>query len=356
MHIEAGRHLYGGARQVLFIMQGLNKLGHKNILVCPTNTEIADAASTFSEVVPITLKGDLDIGLTARLIKVIRQYRPDIIHVHSRRGADFFGGIAARLTSTPCVLSRRVDNPERNIFGKIKYLFYDKVIAISSAIGRELEKQKVPKKNIRIIHSAVDAEFFDTHYDRKAFDKEFSIDNHQIVIGVIAQLIPRKGHRYLLNALPDILKKHANITVLFFGQGAEQQALEAEVSNKSLCQHVRFEGFRPDLPQWIGCLDIVVHPADMEGLGVSLLQAGAARVPMIGTNAGGIPEIILNRQTGLLIEPGDVMGLHNALLELIEDPSLGRELGLNANNHIKHFFSINSMVQGNLDVYEELIN
>ncbi|MDL2285010.1 glycosyltransferase, partial [Oxalobacter sp. OttesenSCG-928-P03] len=112
LHVESGKHFYGGARQVAYIIEGLARLGIKNMLACPLGAEIAQHVSGYAKLCEIPMKGDADIGMTGRLADIIRKHRPDIVHLHSRRGADIWGGLAAKRTGTPCVLSRRVDNPE----------------------------------------------------------------------------------------------------------------------------------------------------------------------------------------------------------------------------------------------------
>jgi len=95
LHIEAGRYLYGGAQQVVWLTRGLALRGVQNVLVCPNGSEIAGAAADTVRVRMVTMNGDLDLRLVSRLTKIIREEKPDLIHIHSRRGADVFGGIAA---------------------------------------------------------------------------------------------------------------------------------------------------------------------------------------------------------------------------------------------------------------------
>lgn len=119
---------------------------------------------------------------------------------------------------------------------------------------------------------------------------------------------------------------------------------------------IRFAGFRTDLPRWLGGLDILVHPADMEGLGVSLLQASAAAVPIVTSRAGGLPEAVADGVSGLLIPPGDVAALTAALARLLDDAGLRRRLGEAGRARILAEFSVDAMVEGNLAVYRRLLS
>ncbi|HEY6772414.1 MAG TPA: glycosyltransferase, partial [Oxalicibacterium sp.] len=118
---------------------------------------------------------------------------------------------------------------------------------------------------------------------------------------------------------------------------------------------IRLAGFRNDLPQWLGGLDILAHPADMEGLGVSLLQASAAGVPIITSRAGGLPEAVADNVSGLLIPPGDVAALTQALRRLLDDAGLRRQMGEAGRARILAEFSIDAMVEGNLAVYRQVL-
>ena len=143
--------------------------------------------------------------------------------------------------------------------------------------------------------------------------------------------------------------------LLIFGQGPLREKLAAAVNNAGLADVVTFTGFREDLQCWLGCLDILVHPVDMEGLGVSLLQAAAAAVPIIGSRAGGVPEIIDHEQSGLLIPPGDTQALFMAMDSLLADKDKRDAMGQQGKLIVEQRFSVAQMVAGNLAVYHKVL-
>lgn len=355
LHVEAGRHYYGGARQVAHILEGLAARGVDNLLACPTGSAIAQAAAPYAQVVEIPMGGDADLPMAWRLARLIRATRPDVAHLHSRRGADTWGGLAARLTGTPCVLSRRVDNPEAPWLVALKYRLYDHVITISEGIRQVLLAEGLAPDMVSCVRSAVDAAPYLAPVDGAAFRAEFGLPADALVVGVVAQLIPRKGHRHLLAALPPLLERFPTLHVVFFGQGPLAAELKATCATPPLAGRVHLAGFRRDLPHWLGGLDVLVHPADMEGLGVSLLQAAAGGVPVIASRAGGLPEAVADGLTGLLVPPGDVPALGAALARLLADPALGRQMGAAGRARILAEFSVEAMVAGNLAVYERVL-
>lgn len=356
LHVEAGKYLYGGARQVQYLIEGLKQKGIDCVLACPEQSDIAKACENSAQVCEISMKGDLDFGLYSRLKKIIQQTQPDIVHLHSRRGADIWGALAARKMKVPCILSRRVDNPESQLTVKLKYALYQHVIAISEGIRQVLINEGLSPQKVTCVRSAVDAVPYLHAVDKAAFTKEFALPADALVLGVVAQLINRKGHRYLIDAMPAILERFPNTQVLFFGKGPQQEELSKLITERQLSQHIHFAGFRTDLPKWLGGLDVLVHPADMEGLGVSLLQAAAAGVPVIASRAGGMPEAVADRQTGMLIDVGNVVQLTSSLLELLGDSDLRLQYGQAGRQRILNEFSVEHMVDGNLSVYLNLIN
>ena len=356
LHVEAGKHLYGGAQQVLYIMQGLSRLGVDNVLACPPGSDISVQARQYARVVPVTMGGDADLLMITRLYKLVRQERPDIVHLHSRRGADVFGGVAAKLASVPCVLSRRVDNRESVWWVKQKYKLYDRVITISEAIKSVLLNEGVAEHQLTCVRSAVDAQLYDRICNRESFYRHFNIRENQVVIAMMAQFIPRKGHHYLLEALPGIISSYPHCQVLLFGKGPLLEEVRQRVNDLQLQEHVTLTGFRTDLDQWLCCIDILVHPAEKEGLGVSLLQASAAGVPIVGARAGGIPEVVEHQQTGLLVDVGDVDALASSIKQLLAEPELRKEMSVRAKSRMHELFSIEVMAQGNLDVYREVLS
>jgi len=355
LHVEGGRNLYGGALQALYLMEGLADRGHRNALVCPARSDLARAAAVCAEVHPMAMGGDLDLRLIPRLRRCLRRCRPDLVHLHGRIGADVMGGIACRLEGVPVVHSRRVDNPEPRWMVNLKYRLHDRVIAISEGIGRILLAAGLPAAKLRLVRSAVDLRCFDRPCDRERLTAELGVPAPARPIGIIAQLIPRKGHRFLIEALPLLVEAFPHLRLLIFGKGPLEQKLRRHVASAGLEDHVRFAGFREDLPDLLPCLELLVHPATREGLGVSLLQAASAGVPIVASTVGGIPEVVRHEHNGLLVPPGDPQALGAAVAMLLQDRRLARRLG-DAGRELMHSeFSVDAMVEGNLAVYRELL-
>lgn len=360
LHVEGGRHLYGGALQVVFLMRGLAAHGVSNVLACPTGSAIAGAGAGHAEVCELAIGGDADIGFVARLAALIRRHAPDLVHLHSRRGVDVWGAVAARRCGVPVVLSRRVDNPEWPPWVRWKYGRVDRVVAISQGIARVLQAEGVPAARVDCVRSAVDTDAYaplavgDTAA-RAWFRAEFALADGAPVIGMAAQFIERKGHRTLLDALPAVLASVPSLRVLLFGQGPLLEPMRRLALQHGLAEAVNFVGFRNDLPRVLPHLELLVHPAEKEGLGVALLQAAACAVPIVAGRAGGMPEIVRPGLNGELIEPGDAAALARQTLALLGDPARRAAYGAAGRELVLREFSVDAMVRGNLAVYRSVL-
>ena len=355
LHIETGRHLYGGALQVFYLLNGLGKRGVKNTLVCPRESKIGAQSANAAMICEVPFFGDFDMTFLLRLYMIVRSERPDIVHVHSRRGADIWGGLAACLAKIPAVLTRRVDNPEHVMGVRLKYSLYSRVVTISEGIRRILLSEGLKPGKTTLIHSAVDLSRYETSGDMDWFHKEFGLNPDNKAIGTAAQLIPRKGHRYIIEAAPKILERFPEARFLFFGKGPLKSELQDLCRKSGIEKYVCFTGFRTDLEKVLPCLDILLHPAVMEGLGVSLLQAAASGVPIIGTRAGGIPEVVNDGVNGYLIAPADSRAVVESVVSLLQDPKKRRRFGRAGRDMVESSFSIDAMVEAYMRLYDDII-
>ncbi len=357
LHVETGRHLYGGPQQVLYLCAGLANLGIDNLLVCPPGSAVGEAAKTRGiEVVNLACAGDLDMRFAWRLRQLLAEREPDIVHCHSRRGGDFLGGQAAAMAGIPAVLSRRVDNTEAGFISGLRYRPFRKVVAISAAIDAVLDAAGLAGDKRIIIRSAVDVDRFAVKPNDATFRRLFNLSPDDFVLGSAAQFIARKGQRYLLRAVAELRQRYPQLKLVMLGQGPLEIELRALSAELGLANVVQFAGFRSDLDDYLGCFDVLAHPASREGLGVIALKAAAAGVPVVGFRAGGLSEVIVHGKTGLLVAPGDVQQLAAAIGSLVDDRELGRVYGRMAAQRMREKFSVKRMVDQHITMYESILN
>jgi glycosyltransferase involved in cell wall biosynthesis len=353
VHVETGRRFYGGAQQVIWLIRGLAARGIDNVLVCAQHAAIHDVARDLGLVaIALPCAGDLDLGFVWRLRRILHREKPDIVHCHSRRGADFLGGQAASMVGIPAIVSRRVDNAESALMAALRYRRFAKIVAISDNIADVLRNAGISDERLSVIRSAVDVGQMQSLPKRDYLEDEFGIAVDAIAIAIVAQLIPRKGHQYLLEALATLKDRFPAVRLVAFGGGVLDKELKRLTAALGLSDRVQFAGFRDDLDEYLASFDMLVHPATREGLGVAMLKASAAGLPVIAFDVAGARETVRPETTGLLVPAGDSQALAAAIARLIEDTALRRRLGDNGRKRMQEEFSIDHMVDEYLKTYE----
>lgn len=355
LHVETGRHFYGGAQQVVWLSEGLRRSGVDNLLVCPPGAAIdAVARAAGVRVVNIPCAGDLDLRFVWRLRQCLVGEDPAIVHCHSRRGADFLGGQSAAMAGIPAVVSRRVDNPEPGLVAGLRYRPFRRIVAISENVAGVLGDAGVEPARITVIRDAVDTDRFRDRPDRALLGERLGIAADEFAIAVVAQLIERKGQRYILDAVAGLRSRYPQIRLVIFGCGPMEDELRAHAARLNLGDRVRFAGFRADLDDYLGCFDLLVHPAVREGLGVAMLKAAAAGLPVVAFDAAGAREAVVHDETGVLVPMTDVGALQDAIAGMIDNPQRRRTFGAAGSERMRREFSLDRMVDEHVKMYESI--
>jgi glycosyltransferase involved in cell wall biosynthesis len=354
VHLETGRRLYGGARQALLLAAELKARGVQTTFVCTEGSLVAaEAARLQLPLRALPMKGDPDVLFQRRLRKLLAELKPDLVHVHSRRGADWFGGIAARRAGVPAVLTRRVDRPEGFLQG-LKYRLFPRVVAISDIVRAQLAQVGVPAARLSVIRSAVDPAQVVPTWPRERLLAEFKLEFHHQLVGCVAQLISRKGHQLLIEAWAEVARACPDARLLLFGRGPLANKVRDDIFAAELQRSVLMPGFRPDLRAFLGRLDLLVHPAIAEGLGLAVMEAQAAGVPVVAFEAGGLPEIVAAGRSGRLVPAADASALAAAVIELLQHPDQRQSLGEAARQWAAAEFGVARMVEAYLTLYGQL--
>ncbi len=350
----------GGQRQVLLLCTGLVRRGHPVTAVVRRGGELArHLAGQGIEIVEVPGRGEADPASVLALARLVREHRPAVVGLHSARSHGL-GALAALLAGRDrplLVPTRRVDfAPGRDPFSRWKYRRAAAgIIAISRAVARVLVDSGIPGDRIRVVHSGVEPPEVPAGAREKLLD-ELGTDSRSVLIGTVAALTDHKGHRYLLEAIPAVVKRHPNALFLLVGDGELRGELEERARALGLGpEHLRFLGHREDVAAILGGLDLFVLPSHMEGLGTAIVDAQMTGLPVVATRAGGIPEIVLDGETGLLAEPRDPPGLAERMLRVLEDGDLRLRLATAGRRRALEHFSADAMVEGTLAAYREFL-
>jgi glycosyltransferase involved in cell wall biosynthesis len=189
--------------------------------------------------------------------------------------------------------------------------------------------------------------------EKRDLRQELGLPTEGPLLGSIAQFAEHKGHRYLLESLPQIRRSVPGAHLVLFGSGDLEKDLRRQAERLSLNGGLTFAGFRPDAARYLPALDVFVLSSVEEGLGTSILDAQAAGIPVVGTRAGGLPEAVSAGVSGFIVPPRDPVALADAVLRLLRDPGLRERMGRAGRQWVQERFSTARMIEKTLAVYRE---
>ena len=356
-HIDAGREWRGGQRQAFFLARELKRKGLAFFFVVqPKSPLYRKGKEADLSLLPLRMKNEFDIVAILKLARIMRKNHCLLAHFHDAHSAAV-GAAAASLAKVPIrVISRRVDFPlKKNFFSQWKYRKnVDAIIAISEGVKKVLVKGGIPGRCIKVIPSGIDFSPFEEVSSSEYLRREFSFASDDFLVGIVAHLADHKGHKYLIRA-SKILREHTDkIKVIIVGEGPLRLELNKQARELKVEDVVYFLGFREDIPKILSSLDLFVLSSYLEGLGSSLLDAMACRLPVVATRTGGIPEVVIHRKTGLLVSPRSPSSLAKAILKLYKDRALASRLGQRGYEFVRQKFSAEAMAEKIISLYERL--
>jgi len=355
--IDAGTEWRGGQRQALFLARELKRNGFRfTFVVQPDSPLHQKAAEEGLPVLPLRMKSEMDVLASLRLAGAMKREGCVLAHFHDAH-AVAVGGRAARRARVPIrIISRRVDFPlKRNPFSRSKYAKnVDLIIAISEGVKEVLIKGGIPPAAIEVIPSGIDFSPFDAVKERDFLRQEFRFSPEDYLVGIVAALEDHKGHQYLLEAARLIKLRAPKIKIVIVGTGSLDLDLDQQARELQVDDLVFFLGFREDVPRILASLDLFVLSSKLEGLGSSLMDAMASRLPVVATEVGGIPEVVVKNETGLLVPPRDPFRLADAIIQLYQDRSLAARFGKRGYEVVHEKFSAEAMARRIIAVYENI--
>jgi len=357
LHIDTARTWRGGQNQVLNTVMGLRALGHRTMLVAHSEGALRQRAKEGLDLLPLAPKTEMDLTAAWRLSRIVKQLKPDIIHAHDPHAVAMAAlalSMSTQPAKPPLVAARRVDfHLKGNALSRWKYRQVDSFICASEAIRQMLIGDGVPGARTVTVHEGIDIERVDAA-EPANLHGEFWLPHHAPIVGNVAALVGHKGQKHLIEAARLVLPQMPDARFIIAGEGELKPALERQIKDHHLEKHVLLAGFRPDVLSLHKAFDIFVMSSVTEGLGTSLLDAMAAGKPIVATRTGGIPEVVADGETGLLVPPRDEEALADAIVRLLKDPDLRREMGEAGRVRARNLFSLERMVQNTLNVYQRV--
>jgi len=361
--VNPERNFSGGESQVLGLTLELIHAGHQAELLCDPQGELwSRAGEAGVSCHPLQIRNSIDWRAGLKLRAFLNHRLDDVIHFHTARAhalAPFVGGAARRAGERVLVVTRRMDYVPNRLFAPWLYNHaVDGVAAISSGVAGALGRGGVARKQIALIHSGVDCDRFHppSEAERAAARAALGLDDSQLALGTIGALEKRKGHSMLLDALILLRAGYGPFRCFIAGAGSQREQLAAQVRELGLEGRVLLTGSVEDPRQLLSALDVFVFPSLKEGLGVALMEAMACGVAPVASRVGGIPELIENGRSGLLVEPANPLEIARGLERVMGAPDVRRELGAAARARMVESFSMTAMAAQTIALYRACLD
>ena len=354
LHVDTARTWRGGQNQVLVTVMGLRSIGERATLVAHPDGELRTRAAEGLDLIPLAPRAEMDLQAAWRLSRLLKRLQPEIVHAHDPHGVAMAAlalSMSTQPAKPPLVASRRVDFHIRgNALSRWKYRQVDLFVCASEAIRKMLVGDGIPEARTATVHEGIDIGHVDAAPPARLHE-ELWLPHDAPIVGNVAALVPHKGQRHLIDAAALVIRQVPDARFVLAGEGELRGALERQIKDLHLEKHVFLAGFRPDVLSLHKSFDIFVLSSVTEGLGTSLLDAMACGKPIVGTQAGGIPEVVKDGETGILVPPRDHDALAAAIVTLLKDPRLRERLGAAGRARVCARFSAERMVLDTLKAY-----
>ncbi len=241
---------------------------------------------------------------------------------------------------------------------KKESLKVDKIIAVSNMTREDLINNGIDSQKIILIYNGINIDKFPflREDQKEKRRKQLGLKENEKVVGYVGRLNDEKGVIYFLEAAYDIIKELPYVKIFFVGSGPQMDFLKKKAKDLNIENHVKFLGFRKNIPDILSIFDVYVLPSKIEGLPLGLIEAMSMGIPIVASNVGGVPEAIIDRKTGILVPPKDPKLIAKSVIYLLNNEDKAQILRLAGRKEVEQQFSIEKMVYKTIEVFQEAIN
>ncbi len=352
LHIDTERSWRGGQRQATYLFEALHKKGFATKMICRPSSSLALFCQERGlPYCTIPMKNEFCLLSAWEIAKICKRENFSIAHLHSAHAIAVGFWLKLFCPKIKLIGVRRVDfHLKKNFFSRLKYARLDRLVCISQGIEKVVKADGY--QNTTVIHSGVDLERFkaDTPKD---IHQEFGFPQGDIIVGTVAALVGHKDYPNLLQTAKIVCQKVKNVSFVAVGEGRLQAELEKMHHELGLGNRFVFAGFRESVGSYLKSFDIFVLASHLEGLGTSILDAQALGLPVVASASGGIPEAVFDEENGLLVPKKSPEKLAEALVKLIKDEQMRKQMGNRGKKTVQRF-DIKKTIEKNIELYQEL--
>ncbi len=360
LHLIEAPSWTGAMAQTFELVVGLRERGHTVALACTPGSILHDrAVEAGVDVVGMEMRSELNPVTIARLARMVRTRRAQIVHAH-RAHAHSLGLLTAAVTGRPFVVSRRVSFPPKDNAGsRLKYTSrrVTRIVAVSQGVKDVLVEYGVPADRVTVIYSGSDPERYSAAVDATALRKELGVGGDVPLIGKVANFYHGwKGHDVFLRAAAEIAEARPDARFVLAGHRTDEEKMAKLIDSFDLTDRVFALGYRTDVPLILSALNVSVNsPRAGEGLSGAVRESLAVGRPVVATDVGGNRELVRDGETGLLVPPEDPRALAAAIERLLADPGLAGRLAGAGARFVRENLTIDRMVDEHVRLYREIL-
>jgi glycosyltransferase involved in cell wall biosynthesis len=356
----------GGVEEVVLgLLQRLDPSEFRLSLAAPPallDAMASDLAGVRLDVLSVEAESWSHVRHVGLLADFMRRVRPDVVNPHLFRSTAIAAPLA-RATGIRGVVEtyhgreawRQGALRGHFLADRLVARLVTRVIAVSRGAADFLVHGKgYPADKVVVIPNGRDLTRFAPGLHRETIRKELGVDRGAPVVGVVGRLETQKGHVYLLDAWPDVVRRHPDARLLVVGEGSLHEALVRQSRSRGVADSVIFTGFRSDVPRILDAIDVLALPSLHEGMPLTVIEAAAAGRPVVATAVDGTPEVVREGETGYLVPPADPASLARALLAMLGDPEAATRMGREACRWACERFDVNTHVEATARVYREV--
>ena len=356
LHTESSKGWGGQENRTLKEAVGLKKLGARVLILCqPGSTLLKMAETEGIEVRTCKMRKHYDLPAIGFIMKLIRSEQIDVISTHSGRDS-FLAGAAGRMSQRQPVIVR-TRHIALSITSRFTYsILPHKVITTSEFVRRYLISAGIGPERVVAVHTGIDLSRFDPDNTPATLRQELGLGASVPVVGTVSILRIKKGHQTLLEAIPMVLEKIPEAVFVFAGDGPQRENISNAIKKSGLSGKVFMLGLRHDIPAILTSIDLFVLPTLQEAHGGVFVEAMAMRKPVIGTDVGGVGEVIKHGVNGYLIAPNNVKALADAMIEMLGNREGMAAMGVEGRKMVEEQFSTEKMCDSMYALYTSLLN
>ncbi|MFQ5772741.1 MAG: glycosyltransferase family 4 protein [bacterium] len=373
LHIITNLPIGGAQDNTLLTAERLDRKKFDVSLMCSSEgvwvrraLQLTDLRIIFVDELTRKIQPVFDIIAMWRMFRIIKQGHYTIVHTHSSKPG-LLGRIAAQLAKVPIIIHTIHGFPFNEFMNPIVKYFYiyierflskisDRIITVSKLNLEKAVKLRIANRTKFVnVYSGIDFDKFDLKIDIEAKKQELGLLNGEKIVGMVGRFSKQKSPLDFIKAIPEVLKENHNVRFILVGDGELKQEMYKLAEKLGIDSRLMFLGFRDDVPELLQILDVFVLTSLWEGLGRSLTEAMYTGRPVVATKVEGVPELVKDGETGILVQPKDIHSIANGIQKLLRDEKKAIQLGKAAKQRNSHDFDAERMVADLENVYTQII-